>query len=96
MVLMIFFLPAMCFAEELVKYQLPAWKAKHIHDSFKADTIVKTLTRLGHEVKKKPARWARRCAIRCQNGDNFDVTVTLKLIAGKSGLRFSFQTVHQH
>ena len=63
MVLMIFFLPAMCFAEELVKYQLPAWKAKHIHDSAKADTIVKTLTRLGCEVKKEPARWARRCAI---------------------------------
>lgn len=27
------------------------------------------------------------CDTAVQNGDNFDVTVTLKLIAGKSGLK---------
>ncbi|GAA4464317.1 hypothetical protein [Novipirellula rosea] len=38
-------------ANEVVRYQLKDWKAKHIHDTKKADTIAKTLKKLGCEVK---------------------------------------------
>ncbi len=45
-------LPALAGADEIVRYQLSDWKAKHIHDAKKADTIAKTLKKLGCEVKK--------------------------------------------
>jgi hypothetical protein len=48
-------------ADEVVHYQLKEWKAKHIHDAKKADTIYKTLKKLGCEVKK------------ASHGDHLDV-----------------------
>jgi hypothetical protein len=45
--------PALASADEIVRYQLKDWKAKHIHDSKKAETIAKTLTKLGCELKKE-------------------------------------------
>lgn len=46
-------LPAVATADEIVRYQLTDWKAKHIHDSKKADTISKTLKTLGCELKQE-------------------------------------------
>jgi hypothetical protein len=45
-------IPALAFADEIVRYQLSDWKAKHIHDTKKADTITKTLKKLGCELKQ--------------------------------------------
>lgn len=39
-------------AEEIVRYRLPDWKRKHLHDVGKADKIVETLKKLGCEVEK--------------------------------------------
>jgi len=39
-------------AEEIVRYRLPDWKRKHLHDVGKADKIVDTLKKLGCEVEK--------------------------------------------
>jgi len=39
-------------ADEIVRYQLTEWKAKHIHDAKKAETIAATLKKLGCELKK--------------------------------------------
>ena len=44
--------PAMVAGDETVRYQLTDWKAKHVHDSKKAETIVKTLKKLGCELKQ--------------------------------------------
>ena len=97
MVLMIFVLPAMCFGEELVKYQLPAWKAKHIHDSAKADTIVKTLTRLGCEVKKSQHGGHVDVRYRCPKWRQLRCDSHSEAHRWEKWLKeFSFQTVHQH
>ena len=32
-------LPTLAMGDEIVRYQLTDWKAKHIHDAKKADTI---------------------------------------------------------
>ncbi len=39
-------------APELVKYRLESWKAKHIHDTAKADQLADILKKLGCEVQK--------------------------------------------
>ncbi len=44
---------SMAAGDEIVRYQLTEWKAKHIHDAKKADTIAKTLKKLGCELKKE-------------------------------------------
>ncbi|MGB7324612.1 MAG: hypothetical protein WBD31_07060 [Rubripirellula sp.] len=45
-------LPGFAFADEIVRYQCKEWKAKHIHDNKKADTISATLKKLGCELQK--------------------------------------------
>lgn len=44
--------PTLAFADEIVRYQLTEWKEKHIHDAKTAETIVKTLKKLGCELKQ--------------------------------------------
>ena len=44
--------PAFALGDEIVRYQLKDWKAKHIHDVKKADTIAATLKKLGCELEK--------------------------------------------
>ena len=43
--------PATAAADEIVRYQLKEWKAKHILDAKKAAPITVTLTKLGCERK---------------------------------------------
>lgn len=43
--------PSTASADEIVRYQLKDWKAKHIHDTKKSETIAKTLKKLKCEVK---------------------------------------------
>ena len=45
--------PALASADEIIRYQLTDWKAKHIHDNKKADVIAGTLKKLGCELKKE-------------------------------------------
>lgn len=45
--------PVLAGAEEIVRYQLKDWKAQHIHDAKKAETIFQTLKKLGCELKKE-------------------------------------------
>ncbi len=47
-----FAMPTFAMADEMVRYQLKDWKAKHIHDDKKAETIAETLGKLGCEIKK--------------------------------------------
>ncbi|QDT03118.1 hypothetical protein K227x_14990 [Rubripirellula lacrimiformis] len=44
--------PTFALAGEMVRYQCKEWKAKHIHDAKKADTISATLKKLGCELKQ--------------------------------------------
>ncbi len=39
-------------ADEIVRYQLKDWKAKHIHDTKKVDSISKTFKKLGCEIQQ--------------------------------------------
>ena len=44
--------PSLAAADEIVRYRLQDWKAKHIHDAKKAETIAGTLKKLRCEVKR--------------------------------------------
>ena len=46
-------MPVLASGDEIVRYHLKDWKAKHIHDIKKSDTIAKTLKKLKCEVKKE-------------------------------------------
>ncbi|MEL6109456.1 MAG: hypothetical protein AAFU85_25895, partial [Planctomycetota bacterium] len=46
-------LSTLSLAGEVVHFQLKDWKAKHIHDTEKAEKISTTLKKLGCEVKQE-------------------------------------------
>ena len=43
-------LSTFAMADEIVRYQLTQWKAKHIHDAKKAETSMQTLEKIGSEL----------------------------------------------
>jgi len=94
---LLLFLPALCFGEELVRYQLPTWKAKHVHDAGKAETIVKTLTKLGCDVKKSQHSGHVDVQYRCPQWRQLRLDSHEEAHQWEKWLReFSFQTIHKH
>lgn len=97
MILLILFLPSWCVAEELVRYQLPNWKAKHVHDVGRAETIVKTLQKLGCEVKKSQHSGHVDVRYRCPKWRQLRLDSHAEAHKWEKWLKeFSFQTVHKH
>ena len=72
-------------------------ESKAIHDSAKADTIVKTLTRLGCEVKKSQHGGHVDVRYRCPKWRQLRCDSHSEAHRWEKWLKeFSFQTVHQH
>lgn len=97
MILLMVALPSWCVAEEVVRYQLQDWKAKHVHDASKADTIVKTLTKLGCEVKKAQHSGHVDVRYRCPQWRQLRLDSHAQAHQWEKWLKeFSFVTIHKH
>ena len=91
------FLPAVCMGDEVVRYQLKNWKAKHIHDEKKAESIVTTLKKLGCEVKKNQHNGHIDVTYRCPKWRQLDLQTHEAAHKWESWLKeFEFQTEHKH
>lgn len=90
-------IPAMAMAEETVRYQLTDWKAKHIHDAKKADTIVTTLKKLGCEVKKHSHAGHIDVTYRCPKWRQLSLDSHADAHKWENWLKeFNFKTEHKH
>ena len=90
-------LPAIASADEIVRYQLSDWKAKHIHDTKKADTIAQTLKKLGCELKKAEHNGHIDVKYRCPKWRQLDLDSHAEAHKWESWLKeFGFRTEHKH
>ena len=90
-------IPAIGMADEVVRYQLTNWKAKHIHDEKKADTIVATLKKLGCEVKKNQHNGHVDVTYRSPKWRQLELDSHDDAHKWESWLKeFEFQTEHKH
>jgi hypothetical protein len=90
-------IPALAMADEVVRYQLADWKAKHIHDEKKAESIVITLKKLGCEVKKHSHDGHIDVMYRCPKWRQLELDSHDEAHKWESWLKeFEFQTEHKH
>lgn len=84
-------------AEEVVRYQLTEWKAKHIHDAKKADTISTTLKKLGCELKKGQHDGHIDVKYRCPKWRQLDLDSHDEAHKWEKWLKeYGFKTQHKH
>ena len=82
---------------EIVRYQLSDWKAKHIHDAKKADTIAKTLKKLGCELKKDQHNGHIDVKYRCPKWRQLSLDSHADAHKWEKWLKeFGFKTQHKH
>ena len=90
-------LPSLAMADEIVRYQLPQWKAKHIHDAKKADTIAATLKKLGCELKKHQHNGHIDVQYRCPRWRELKLDSHADAHKWEKWLKeFEFKTEHKH
>ena len=90
-------IPAIASADEIVRYQLKDWRAKHIHDTKKADTIAKTLKSLGCEVKKEQHNGHIDLKYRCVKWHQMKLDTHKEAHKWESWLKeYYFKTEHKH
>jgi hypothetical protein len=91
------FLPSLVLADEIVRYQLTQWKAKHIHDAKKADTITGTLKKLGCELKKHQHNGHIDVQYRCPKWRELKLDSHADAQKWEKWLKeFEFKTEHKH
>ncbi|TWU39891.1 hypothetical protein Q31b_32070 [Novipirellula aureliae] len=84
-------------ADETVRYQCPEWKAKHIHDEAKADTIEKTLKKLKCEVERSEHNGHIDLKYRCKEWHTLKLDTHDEAHKWESWLKaFGFNTEHKH
>ncbi len=84
-------------AAEIVHYQCKEWKAKHIHDSEKAETISKTLKKLGVEVKEAKHNGHIDVKYRCVKERQLSVKSHEEALKWEKWLKeFGFKAYHTH
>ena len=89
--------PALAFGDEIVRYQLSDWKAKHIHDPQKAETITKTLKKLGCELKQDQHNGHIDVKYRCPKWRSLKLDTHEAAHKWEKWLKeFEFKTEHQH
>ncbi|TWU39640.1 hypothetical protein [Novipirellula artificiosorum] len=89
--------PAVSAADEVVRYQLTEWKAKHIHDEKKADTIAKTLKKLGCELKREEHSGHIDVKYRCPKWHELKLDTHDEAHKWETWLKeYGFKTEHQH
>ncbi|MAI31680.1 MAG: hypothetical protein CBE00_03530 [Planctomycetaceae bacterium TMED240] len=90
-------LPTFALADEIVRYQLTEWKAKHIHDAKKADTIMQTLKKLGCELKKNQHNGHIDVKYRCVKWHELKLNSHADAHKWEKWLKeFNFKTEHKH
>lgn len=89
--------PSFAFADEMVRYQLKDWKAKHIHDEKKAETIAETLTKLGCELKKEAHNGHIDVKYRCPEWRELKLDTHDEAHKWEKWLKeYGFTTEHKH
>ncbi len=89
--------PSMPAGDEIVRYQLTEWKAKHIHDSKKADTISKTLKKLGCELEKEQHNGHIDVKYRCVKWHEMKLDTHEEASKWEKWLKdYDFKTEHKH
>ena len=90
-------IPALASADEIVRYQLKDWKAKHIHDDKKADTIHQTLKKLGCETKKAEHNGHIDVRYRCPEWGQLELDSHEEAHKWEKWLKeYGFKTEHKH
>ena len=89
--------PAIAGAEEIVRYQLSDWKAQHIHDAKKADTIAATLQKLGCELRKEQHNGHIDVKYRCPKWRQLKLNSHAEAHKWEKWLKeYHFKTEHKH
>ena len=84
-------------AEEIVRYKLANWKAKHIHDAKKAETIADTLKKLGCELQKLDHDGHIDVRYRCPEWKQLDLKTHDEAHKWEKWLKdYGFETEHKH
>lgn len=84
-------------AAEIVRYQCPQWKAKHIHDADKADKIAKTLKDLGCETKRDQHNGHIDIKYKCEKWRQLDLQSHDEAHRWEKWLKeFGFNVEHKH
>jgi hypothetical protein len=90
-------LSAAGYSAEIVQYQCPEWKAKHIHESKKAEKIAETLTKIGCEVKKDEHDGHIDVKYRCEQWKQLELKSHEEAHKWEKWLKeFGFKTQHKH
>ncbi len=89
--------PALVGAAEIVRYRCPEWKAKHIHEKAKADTIAETLTKLKCEVKRHAHNGHEDVQYRCVKWQALELKTHDEAHKWEKWLKeYGFETEHKH
>ncbi len=84
-------------AEEIVRYRLPDWKRKHLHDVVKAEKIVDTLKKLGCEVEKLDHNGHIDVKYRCPEWRQIKPATHDEAVRWEKWFKeFYFQVEHKH
>ena len=86
-----------CDGAEIVRYQLADWKTKHVHDVERAETIVKTLKKLGCELKEAQHNGHIDVKYRCPKWHKMEFKSHDEAHKWEKWLQeFNFTTEHKH
>lgn len=89
--------PLSLSADEIVRYRLKDWQAKHIHDTKKADTIAGTLSKLGCQVKRASHGGHVDVRYRCPKWRQLKLDSHAQAHKWEKWLKeYKFQTEHKH
>lgn len=84
-------------AAEVVHYQCKEWKAKHIHDVKKAETISETLKKLGCEVTESKHDGHIDLKYRCEKEKDLPVKSHQDAVKWEKWFKeFGFKVYHTH
>lgn len=95
--IVLFALSATASAAEIVRYQCKDWKAKHIHDSAKAETIADTLKKLGCEVQRFEHDGHYDVKYRCPEWKELELKTHDEATKWEKWFKeYGFKTEHRH
>jgi len=90
-------LPTLVLADEIVRYQCPTWKAKHLHDASKAKTIAETLKKLGCETKTAAHNGHTDVKYRCVKWKQMKLDTHEEATKWENWFKeYGFKTEHKH
>ena len=84
-------------AAEIVRYRCPKWKAQHLHDTKKAETILGTLKKLKCETKKSDHNGHIDVQYRCEKWMQMDLKSHAEAHKWEKWLKeYGFEVEHKH